>query len=205
MAGTAARRRHETALNMLERRGIRLAEMARVVWELQHGYLPQLTLDDCLEAVRAVIAKREVQYAVITGLTLDEMAEEGTLKEPLGTIVREDPRLYGIDAMIALGIVNMYGSIGMSNYGYLASEEGFVRRCLGDGERGVHTFLDDLLAAIVAAACARIAHSYNAERPPRQAGTALQPGGPAPPSADPAPQPGGEGPADAGPADEITT
>lgn len=195
MAGTAGKRRHETALNMLERRGIRLGEMARIVWELQHPYLPHLTVDDCLEAVRAVVAKREVQYAVITGLTLDEMAEEGTLKEPLGSIVREDHRLYGIDAMLALAIVNMYGSIGMSNYGYLASKEGFVRRCLGDGERGVHTFLDDLLAAIVAAACARIAHSYSADGLTPGDGTAPGPAG----------KRSGNGAQDAGQAEDITT
>lgn len=146
------------AMAMLRRRGVELEHMARLVQELQQPFHPQLTLADCLASVRGVVAKREVQYAVITGLTLDEMAEEGSLQEPLGSIVREDHALYGIDAMLALAIVNMYGSIGMSNYGFLARRRDYLFRYSGGPQNKINTFLDDLVAAIVAAACARIAH-----------------------------------------------
>lgn len=146
------------AMEMLESRGVRLLEMARLVWELQQPYNPALSLEDCLASVKSVIAKNEVKHAVITGLTLDEMAEEGTLKEPLGSAVRRNDRLFGTDAMLGLAIVNMYGSIGLSNYGYLSLDRKRLFRCLPARNNSVVTFTDDLVAAIVAAACARIAH-----------------------------------------------
>src|SRR5690606_29788985 len=86
-----------------------------VIYQLQRPYVPDLTREQCMAGLLGVVAKREVQNALITGLTLDEMAEEGLLREPLGSIVRNDSELYGVDAMLALSIVNMYGSIGLSN------------------------------------------------------------------------------------------
>jgi len=146
------------ALGMLLRRGIDLDSMAQLVHELQVPYNPTLTVEECRESVSHVLMKREVQYAIITGVTLDEMAEEGALKEPFGSIVREDDRLFSIDEILALGIVNVYGSIGLSNFGFLSETK---PGCLGRLEErgGVSTFLDDIVAALVAAACARIAHN----------------------------------------------
>ncbi len=149
------------ALEMLLDRGVDLEEMASLVFELQRPYNPGLSLESCRGALEAVLRKREVQYAVITGVTLDRMAERGDLDEPLGSIVREDHRLFAMDEVLALAIVNIYGSIGLSNFGYLGEERpGCLARLRGQGR--VNTFLDDLIAALVAATCARIAHNNGA-------------------------------------------
>lgn len=148
----------DAALRMLEAQGVSVADMARLVYKMQYPYNAGLTVAECMESVHMVVRKRDVQYAVITGVTLDRMAEAGTLQEPLGAIIREDNPLFGVDEVLALTIVNSYGSIGLSNYGYLArSKPDFLQRFAREAG-GVHTFLDDLAAAIVAAACARIAH-----------------------------------------------
>lgn len=154
----------QAAVEMLTRRGVSLDAMADVIYQLQRPYVPDLTREQCMAGLLGVVAKREVQNALITGLTLDEMAEEGLLREPLGSIVRNDSELYGVDAMLALSIVNMYGSIGLSNYGYLALDKKILFRTLPGRHNKVNTFLDDLVAALVAAACARIAHG-NREMP----------------------------------------
>ena len=60
--------------------------------------------------------------------------------------------------MLGLAIVNVYGSIGLSNYGFLALERPGVLSRLGNQPGSVSTFLDDIVAAIVAATCARLAH-----------------------------------------------
>lgn len=154
----------QAAVDMLARRGVSLDAMADIIYHLQRPYIPDLTREECMAGLLGVVAKREVQYAIITGLTLDEMAEKGSLEEPLGAIVRDSPELYGVDAMLALSIVNMYGSIGLSNYGYLALDKKVLIRTLPGRHNKVNTFLDDLVAAMVAAACARIAHG-NRELP----------------------------------------
>ena len=62
---------------------------------------------------------------------------------------------------MALSIVNVYGSIGFTNYGYIDKVKPGILADLNSHESGaVHTFLDDLVGAIAAAAAAsRLAHS----------------------------------------------
>ncbi len=119
-----------------------------------------MTLETCVENVEAVLKKREIIHAILTGIALDELAEKKLLPEPLQSIVESDEALYGIDEIIPLSIVNVYGTIGLTNYGYLDKEKiGIIKEL--DEEKGerVNTFLDDLVAAIAAAAASRIAHS----------------------------------------------
>jgi phosphatidylglycerophosphatase A len=144
----------------LIRRGVRLEDLAELVMHLQKKYHPDLTMATCLENVEAVLNKREVAHAIITGVALDELAERKLLPEPLQQIVESDEPLYGIDEILPLSISNLYGTIGLTNYGYLDKEKIGIIKILDEmkGER-VHTFMDDLAAAIAAAAASRIAHS----------------------------------------------
>jgi len=144
---------------MLQERGVDVGSMAELVLDLQRPYNPSLDLPACEKALTSVLAKREVQYAVITGITIDRMAEAESLEEPLGSIVRENNRLFAIDEVLALAIVNIYGTIGLSNYGYLGEVKPGCLARIGDRPGRVDTFLDDLIAAIVAATCAKIAHN----------------------------------------------
>ena len=90
----------------------------------------------------------------------DILAEENKLLAPLQEILTEDEGLYGIDEIMALSIVNVYGSIGFTNYGYIDKVKPGILKELNahDGEH-VHTFLDDIVGAIAAAAASRLAHS----------------------------------------------
>nr|WP_281168429.1 phosphatidylglycerophosphatase A [Desulfovirgula thermocuniculi] len=149
----------QMAIAWLARRGVAVEDLAALVYSVQHKYIPRLTLEDCRESVEQVLEKREVQNAVFTGLSLDELAEKGMLSEPLSSMVRSDDGLYGIDEVLALSIVNIYGSIGFTNFGYLDKmKPGIIGRVNEKKGEKVNTFLDDLLAAIVAAAAARLAH-----------------------------------------------
>ncbi|MBO8127115.1 MAG: phosphatidylglycerophosphatase A [Firmicutes bacterium] len=146
-------------MRWLSARGVEVQDLADIVYKLQKKYNPKLTFKECLESVDAVLDKREVQHAVLTGITLDILAEEGSLPEPLQSIIAEDNPLYGIDEILALSITNVYGSIGLTSFGYLDKcKEGLLGR-LDRGENGlINTFLDDIVAGLAAAASARIAH-----------------------------------------------
>ena len=81
------------------------------------------------------------------------------LSEPLQDIVKRDEGLYGIDEVIALSIVNVYGSIGFTNFGYIDKLKPGILEYLNDKSTGkVHTFLDDIVGGIAAAASSRLAH-----------------------------------------------
>lgn len=140
-------------------RGVTIEDIAELVFYLQKQYHPDLTLDLCRENVERVLSKREVQNAIITGIELDRLAEKEMLSEPLLDLIKRDEGLYGVDEIIAFSIVNVYGSIGFTNYGYIDKQKPGILKKLNDKSSGkVHTFLDDIVGAIAAAASSRLAH-----------------------------------------------
>lgn len=149
------------AMTSLLKRDVTLDEIAELVFDLQAPYIKDITMEHCLHNVKAVLRKREVQNAVLTGIELDILAEEGKLSSPLLEIIRNDEGLFGVDEILALGIVNVYGSIGLTNFGYLDKLKPKVINRLDSVKDGseVNTFLDDIVGAIAAAAASRIAHS----------------------------------------------
>lgn len=148
-------------LEMMKNRGIEIDEMAKIVLEIQLKYCPSITIEDCVEAIDAVLDKREVQYAVLTGLSLDIAAEKGKLEEPLQTAILRDEPLYGMDESVGLAIAHLYGTIGTTNFGYLdKTKMGLIGKLDNSGTQ-VNTFADDIVCAIVAASAARIVHREN--------------------------------------------
>lgn len=151
-------------VNLLKERGVTIEDMADLVLELQKKYY-DLTREEAIESLNSVLDKREVQNAVLTGITLDKLAEKNLLEEPLLSILKRDEPLYGIDEILALSITNIYGSIGLTNFGYLDKVKlGIIGILNEHKDERCNTFIDDLVAAIVAAACSRIAHSTKSEK-----------------------------------------
>ncbi len=152
----------EHSLKLLSERGVKLEEIADLAYDLQKSYNPDLTREVALENVKRVLDKREVQYAVITGIEMDIACENGHLSPLLTERLMRDEGLYGIDEVIALSIVNVYGSIGFTNFGYIDKlKPGVLAEIDKAGKApGVcNTFLDDIVGAIAAAAASRIAHN----------------------------------------------
>lgn len=144
---------------LLQSRGVSVGEIAEIVFLLQSPYNKILTLSMCEESVNAVLQKREVQYALFTGIALDELAEQQKLPSPLQEILQNDESLYGVDETLALSITHVYGMIGLTSFGYLDKLKPLILQKLNNKGNGVHVFLDDLVAGIAAAASARIAHN----------------------------------------------
>lgn len=148
------------AYQLLEERGVNLNDIAEIVYELQIQYVPQLTLERCMESIQRVLSKREVQNAVITGIEIDIAAEKGHFSPLLSDLLMRDEGLYGIDEVLVLSIINVYGSIGLTNFGYLDKlKPGIIGRLNDDKNQQCNTFIDDIVGAIAAAAASRIAHS----------------------------------------------
>ncbi|MGG6433450.1 phosphatidylglycerophosphatase A [Anoxybacillus sp. D401a] len=149
----------QVARQWLADRGVTIEHIAELVYYLQSKYHPDLQMDECIHNVNRVIAKREVQNALFTGIQLDILAEKGLLQEPLQSFIAKDEGLYGVDEILALSIVNVYGSIGFTNYGYIDKQKPGILHQLNDKSSGqCHTFLDDIVGAIAAAASSRLAH-----------------------------------------------
>ena len=145
--------------DLLEQRGVDVTSIAQIAYDLQAPYYPEITLDQCIHSVREVLKKREVQHAVVTGIELDMAVEDGAFSPILTQIIASDAGLYGIDEILALSIVNVYGSIGLTNFGYVDKMKvGIIGQLDSKTPGKVNTFIDDLVGAIAASAAARLAH-----------------------------------------------
>lgn len=153
------KRLYETTIEALKDKGVEISDIAAIVYDLQKDYAP-ITMAMCEENVLAVLRKRETIHAVLTALAIDKAVEEERFEEPIQSIIAADEGLYGIDEVLSLSIVNIYGSIGLTNFGYLDKKKiGIIDQL--DKRKGseVTTFSDDMVAAIAAAAASRLAHS----------------------------------------------
>ncbi|MFB1051168.1 phosphatidylglycerophosphatase A [Paraliobacillus sp. JSM ZJ581] len=150
----------QKARDWLYERGVTIEDIGELVYYLQSKYHDDLTMENCMYNVEKVLGKREVQNAILTGIQLDILAEKKQLASPLQETIEVDESLYGVDEIIAFSIVNVYGSIGFTNYGYIDKQKPGILKKLNDKSTGqCHTFLDDIVGAIAAAASSRLAHS----------------------------------------------
>ena len=151
---------YDKCINLLEERGVSLSDIAQCVLYLQKQHHPEIEELEVIEVIKNVIRKREVKHAIITGITLDKLAESNSLQdEVLHDILINDKSLYGIDEVLAYGICNLYGSIALTNFGYIDREKPLIIKTLNEHKTMCHTFLDDIVGALAAAAASRIAHN----------------------------------------------
>ncbi len=151
----------EPAIQQLKKRGVEIIEIAEIVFSLQQNYIDGITIEECIDAVESVIEKREVSHAILTGISIDEAVEKDLFSEPINSIIKFDNSLYGIDEILPLSIVNVYGSIAATNFGYLDKiKPGIIGKLdrLGKEKKECHTFLDDIICAIASSAASKIAH-----------------------------------------------
>ena len=143
----------------LERRGVTIEAIAEIVFELQYRIIKGLKWLTVLNLLKVYYANGELQHAILVGIELDELAEQGKLSAPLQQIVESDEGLFGVDETIALGAVFTYGSIAVTTFGHLdKNKTGIIQELDTKAGGGIHTFLDDLVASIAACAASRIAH-----------------------------------------------
>jgi phosphatidylglycerophosphatase A len=151
-------------IELLESRGVTVNDIAECARFLQADYHVDLKKEELLESVMSVLSKREVQNAIMTGIELDVAAEQGYMKDKdLARILTRDEGLYGVDEVLAYGICNLYGSIALTNFGFIDKKKyGIIAKLNEDGKDTgtVNTFIDDIVGAIAASAASRFAHRW---------------------------------------------
>jgi len=152
------------AICLLEERGISLDDIAECARFLQSDYHINLKKEELLDSVKKVISKREVQFAIMTAISLDKMAESHKLEDKeLEHLLLNDAPLYGTDEVLAYSICNLYGSIALTNFGFIDMKKyGIIDKLNkeGKGTGRCTTFTDDIVGALAAAAASRFAHTW---------------------------------------------
>ncbi|MCH4008910.1 phosphatidylglycerophosphatase A family protein [Companilactobacillus sp.] len=144
----------------LKMRGVTLPDIAELVMFLEKDYVHGLDEKLSIHAIKKVLHKREAQNAIMTGIELDVLAEKGLLSSPMQRIMRTDESTYGVDENLAITLSSLYGSVSVTNYGYVDKLKHGILAKLNDKSTGkINVFLDDLVGAIAAAACGWLAHN----------------------------------------------
>lgn len=151
---------YEFVVGRLQKRGVALADLEDIIYQTQLEFEPTLTRDRVHQYLEDALHKRELLNNAMVMLELDRLTEEGQVAEPLSSIVKNDAGAFGVDETLALQIANIYGTIGTTNFGYFDRvKKGIIAKYDHDSQH-INTFIDDLLAAIVAAVSGKIAHKY---------------------------------------------
>lgn len=154
----------EMNIKTLNQRGIKVEEIALIAFNQQSKYTKNIKMDDCLESVLKILSYRDIFHHIQLGAEIDRLAEEKLFKGPIQDILYNDLGLFGIDEVVGLDIAGMYGAIGKTNFGDVdVNKPGIVDKLneIGKEEGKCHTFMDDIVGAIAAAASTRVAQIVN--------------------------------------------
>ncbi|MCH5378658.1 phosphatidylglycerophosphatase A family protein [Limosilactobacillus reuteri] len=149
---------YDWVLNELHKRNINNETIGEIAYDMQHQYLPHLTVEDFGAQLDEVLKKREVLNILATGFALDNLAQDGLLPEPLQSIVANDSGVFGVDEGLSLSLSQLYGSIAVTNYGFTDKDKPGIAAQLDNSNGQVNTFADDLALALASAVIGRCGH-----------------------------------------------
>lgn len=146
-------------------RGVSIESIAEIAFRQQYRYNKNIEMKTCVESVEKILSFRDIFHLVQLGIEIDRLTEEGIFRSPIQEIMRADLGMFGVDEVFGLAIAGNYGTIGQTNFGDIdVNKPGIVNKLNEDGKGDkCHTFLDDIVGAIAAAASTRVAQILSEE------------------------------------------
>ncbi|MDY0064600.1 MAG: phosphatidylglycerophosphatase A [Bacilli bacterium] len=146
-------------------RGVTLRDIAEIAFKQQSRYNDNISMTMCMESVEKILSFRDIFHIVQLGIEIDRLTEQKAFRSPIQDIMQADLGMFGIDEIFGLDVASNYGTIGQTNFGDIdVNKPGIVKKLNDDGKKGqCHTFLDDIVGAIAAAASTRVAQIISEE------------------------------------------
>jgi len=149
----------------LKERGVEIIDIAQIAFRQQSRWNPNISFQECRESVEKILSLRDVFHLLQLGAEIDRLTEAKAFKGPIQEILATDLGLFGIDELFGIELAGLYGTIGKTNFGDIdVNKPGIVARLNDIGKSdhtSCHTFLDDIVGAIAAAASTRVAQIEN--------------------------------------------
>ena len=154
-------------IETLKERTITVEEIAEVAFRQQARWNPDISMQEVVHSVEKILSLRDVFHLLQLGAEIDRLTDEHLIQGPIYDILKVDLGMFGIDELFGLELAGLYGTIGKTNFGDIdVNKPLVVNRLNEDGkhEGGMcHTFMDDIVGAIAAAASTRVAQMSNEE------------------------------------------
>lgn len=149
----------------LAERGVSIEDIAQIAFRQQSKYNKDISMKTCIESVEKILSYRDIFHIVQLSIEIDRLTEEGVFRSPIQDIMRADLGMFGVDEIFGLSIAANYGVIGQTNFGDIDVNKPGIVKELNDNGKGekCHTFLDDVVGAIAAAASTRVAQIQSEE------------------------------------------
>lgn len=149
----------------LAERGVKVDDIAQIAFRQQSKWNPNISYQECKDSVDKILSLRDVFHVLQLGAEIDRLTEEKAFHGPIQTILSTDLGMFGIDELFGLEIGGLYGTIGKTNFGDIDVNKPGIVSVLNDAGKhdghSCHTFLDDIVGAIAAAASTRVAQMEN--------------------------------------------
>lgn len=149
-------------------RGVTIEDIAQIAYKQQYRYNKDIKMDDCIESVEKILSLRDIFHLLQLGAEIDRLVEEKAFKGPIQDIMSSDLGVFGVDEIFGLDIARLYGAIGQTNFGDIdVNKPGIVAKLNEEGKAdkpNCHTFLDDIVGAIAAAASTRVAQMWSEDK-----------------------------------------
>ncbi len=154
-------------IEKLNERGVKVEDIAEIAFAQQSKWNDEISYHDCLESVEKILSLRDVFHILQLGAEIDRLTEDKAFKGPIQAILETDLGMFGIDELFGLELSGLYGTIGKTNFGDIdVNKPGIIKKLNHDGKADspiCHTFMDDIVGALAAAASTRVAQMENEE------------------------------------------
>ncbi len=149
----------------LAERGVSIESIAEIAYRQQYRYNKNISMKTAIESVEKILSYRDIFHLVQLGIEIDRLTEQGMFRSPIQEIMRADLGMFGVDEVFGLSIAGNFGVVGQTNFGDIdVNKPGIVEKLNADGKgEKCHTFLDDIVGAIAAAASTRVAQIVSEE------------------------------------------
>jgi len=155
----------EMNIDILKSRGVNIEDIAQIAFKQQSKWKDDISYQECLESVEKILSLRDVFHILQLGAEIDRLTEEHAFNGPIQSILETDLGMFGIDELFGIELAGLYGTIGRTNFGDIdVNKPGIVSELNEKGrekEKACHTFLDDIVGAVAAAASTRVAQIEN--------------------------------------------
>lgn len=162
----------------LEERGVKIEDIAKIAFSQQSKYNPNINIEDCIQSVEKILSYRDIFHLVQLSIEIDRLTEMKAFRSPIQEIMMADLGMFGIDEIFGLSIAQMYGTIGQTNFGDIdVNKPGIVKELNDIGKKdnkSCHTFLDDVVGALAAAASTRVAQIISEEAAKKKQGDSYE-------------------------------
>ncbi len=152
-------------IETLKERTVTVEEIAEVAFRQQSKWSKTISMKDCVDSVEKILSLRDTFHLLQLGAEIDRLTDEKAFKGPIQGILQTDLGMFGIDELFGLELAGMYGTIGKTNFGDIdVNKPLVVDRLNEDGKHAggmCHTFMDDIVGAVAAAASTRVAQITN--------------------------------------------